>query len=70
MGFNYFLINKYLFYGDTLLFDRWRWIERRLPKTNDRWKLLDIGCGSGAITLKAASLGYQSRGLTWDKNDP
>jgi len=66
---NYFNRNKYLFYGDSLVFDRWRWISKRLPITNDNWKLLDIGCGSGAITLKAASKGYVTRGLSWSKED-
>jgi len=32
-------------------------------------KLLDIGCGSGAFTLKSSCLGYNSTGLTWDKNN-
>ena len=60
-------INKFLFAGDTLVYDRWKWIASKLPKTNENLKLLDVGCGSGAITLKAATLGYDSIGLTWDK---
>ena len=59
-------LNKYLLYGDTLLLDRWKWVEKRLPKTNDNLKLLDVGCGSGAITLKAACLGYSCFGFSWD----
>tara|TARA_B100000242_G_C43054924_1_gene493458 strand:+ start:2177 stop:2938 length:762 start_codon:yes stop_codon:yes gene_type:complete len=67
MFLNSLFLNKYLFAGDTLVFDRWKWIAGRLPKTNENWKLLDVGCGSGAITLKASNLGYDSIGLTWDK---
>lgn len=67
MVLNSFFINKFLFFGDTLVYDRWRWIESKLPKTNDDLRLLDIGCGSGAFTLKASSLGYNSTGLTWDE---
>ena len=67
MVLNSFFINKFLFFGDTLVYDRWRWISSKLPKTNEDWSLLDIGCGSGAFTLKASSLGYNSTGLTWDK---
>ena len=62
-------INKYLFYGDTTVYDRWQWISKRLPRNRDKWKLLDVGCGSGAYTLKAASKGYQSRGLSWSEED-
>ena len=67
MILNSFLINQFLFLGDTLVYDRWKWIASKLPKTNENWTLLDVGCGSGAFTLKASSLGYTSRGLTWDK---
>lgn len=69
MFLNSLFLNKFLFAGDTLVYDRWKWIESKLPKTNENWKLLDVGCGSGAITLKASSLGYDSTGLTWDKKD-
>ena len=67
MILNSILINKFLFFGDTLVYDRWKWISSKLPKTKENWKLLDVGCGSGAFTLKASSLGYHARGLTWDK---
>ena len=67
MILNSFFINKFLFFGDTLVYDRWRWIASKLPKTNEDLKLLDIGCGTGAFTLKSAYLGYNSTGLTWDR---
>lgn len=69
MNLKFFNINKFLFFGDTLVFDRWNWISKRLPKTFDNLKLLDVGCGSGALTLKAASKGYYCRGLSWSKKD-
>ena len=58
--------NLNLIFGDTLVLDRWRWIDRRLPQTNEPIKLLDVGCGSGAFTIKAALKGYNSTGLSWD----
>ncbi len=67
MGLKSLIINKFLFFGDTLVYDRWRWISSKLPKTNEDLTLLDVGCGSGAFTLKASLLGYNSTGLTWDK---
>ena len=69
MSLKFIFINKYLFYGDPLLFDRGKWVEERLPKTKDNWKLLDVGCGSGAITIKTASLGYFSYGITWSESE-
>ena len=52
--------------GDTLVLDRWLWIKRRLPRTRNSEKLLDVGCGSGAFTVGAALRGYDSLGLTWN----
>ena len=69
MVLNSFFLNKFLFAGDTLVYDRWKWIESKLPKTNEKSKLLDVGCGTGAITLKASNLGYITTGLTWDNKD-
>jgi 2-polyprenyl-3-methyl-5-hydroxy-6-metoxy-1,4-benzoquinol methylase len=57
------------FHGDTLVFDRWRWIRRRLPPTRDGLSLLDVGCGAGAFALGAARRGYEALGLTWDAAD-
>ena len=61
--------NLNLIYGDPTTLDRWRWISRRLPKTRDNWSLLDVGCGSGAFTIKAASRGYDSIGISWDEKN-
>lgn len=58
--------NLNLIFGDTLVLDRWRWINRRLPQTNEPLKLLDVGCGSGAFTIKSALKGYKATGLSWD----
>jgi len=57
---------SYLIRGDTLVADRWRWICRRLPRTRNGEKLLDVGCGSGAFTIGAARRGYRALGLSWD----
>jgi len=58
-----------LIHGDTLVLDRWRWLKRRLPVTNNGEKVIDIGCGTGAFSLGAALRGYESLGLTWDTRD-
>ena len=60
--------NLNLVYGGPLTLDGWRWLSSRLPRTVDNWKLLDIGCGSGAYTIKAATKGYDARGFSWSKN--
>ena len=55
-----------LIHGDTLVLDRWRWLRRRLPRTADGTRLLDVGCGTGAFTIGAARRGYHALGLSWD----
>lgn len=58
-----------LIHGDTLVLDRWRWLKRRLPQTENGEKLLDIGCGTGAFTIGAALRGYTALGLSWDERN-
>ncbi len=59
-----------LIHGDTLILDRWLWVKGHLPRLPDNSKrLLDVGCGSGALTIGAARRGYVSLGLSWDKRD-
>jgi len=53
--------------GYTLCTDRYIWLKKNLPHTLNGEKLLDVGCGSGAFTIKAAQLGYYSEGLSWDE---
>jgi SAM-dependent methyltransferase len=57
---------SYLIRGDTLVFDRYLWLCRHLPRTRGKETLLDVGCGSGALTLAACARGYDSVGLSWD----
>lgn len=53
--------------GDTLVYDRYKYIKKYLPRFNGQSpKLLDVGCGSGAFTLYAAYQGYKACGLSWD----
>ena len=56
-----------LIHGDTLVWDRWRWVKPRLRKHTGY--LLDVGCGSGAFTIGAARMGYEALGLSWDKRN-
>ena len=56
-------------HGDFLVYDRWCWLKKRLPKTRNEESLIDIGCGSGAFTIAAALRGYTSIGLSWDKRN-
>jgi SAM-dependent methyltransferase len=58
-----------LYHGDALVRDRWSWIAQRLRYTRNNERLLDVGCGSGAFTIGAAKLGYQSLGLSWDERN-
>lgn len=58
-----------LHHGDPLVWDRWRWLARRLRKTRNDERVLDVGCGSGAFTIGAAKRGYRSLGLSWDERN-
>jgi 2-polyprenyl-3-methyl-5-hydroxy-6-metoxy-1,4-benzoquinol methylase len=58
-----------LIHGDLLIWDRWRWVKRRLPRTQNGETLLDVGCGSGALTIGAALRGYRAVGLSWDEDN-
>lgn len=58
-----------LIHSDTLVLDRWLWLKRRLPITNDGEKLIDVGCGSGAFTIGASLRGYQATGFSWDERN-
>jgi SAM-dependent methyltransferase len=55
-----------LIHSDTTVWDRWRWLKKRLPVPHDAKRLLEVGCGSGAFTIGAALLGYNAVGLSWD----
>jgi 2-polyprenyl-3-methyl-5-hydroxy-6-metoxy-1,4-benzoquinol methylase len=58
-----------LLHGDTAVWDRWRWLRRRLPKTANAEKVIDIGCGTGAFSIGAALRGYDVLGLSWDERN-
>jgi SAM-dependent methyltransferase len=58
-----------LIHGDTLVLDRWIWLRKRLPRTMDTQRLLDVGCGSGAFTIGAARRGYAALGLSFDERN-
>jgi len=55
-----------LIHDDTTVMDRWLWLKKRLPKTNNSEKLIDIGCGTGSFSIGASLRGYDSLGLSWD----
>lgn len=59
----------YLNTGDTTTWDRWKWVEKRLPITRNGETLIDVGCGSGAFTIGAALRGYTALGLSWDQQN-
>jgi len=58
-----------LLHGDTSVLERWRWLKKRLPRTANGEKLIDIGCGSGAFTIGSALRGYDALGLSWDERN-
>jgi len=55
--------------GDTLVADRYIWLKKNLPKTQNGEKLLDVGCGSGAFTIMSALRGYEAVGISWDEQN-
>ena len=55
--------------GDTLAADRLIWMKRNLPKTRNDEKLLDVGCGSGAMSFAACKRGYEVTGMSWDRRN-
>lgn len=61
--------NAALIHGDTLALDRWLWLRRRLFKTSNGERLIDIGCGTGAFSIGAALRGYKALGLSWDERN-
>jgi 2-polyprenyl-3-methyl-5-hydroxy-6-metoxy-1,4-benzoquinol methylase len=58
-----------LLHGDTAVLDRWLWLRRRLPRTLNGEKVIDIGCGTGAFSIGAALRGYDVLGLSWDERN-
>lgn len=54
-------------HGDPCVFDRWLWLRRNLRP--GRLRTLDVGCGSGAFTLYAATIGNQAVGLSHDERN-
>ena len=64
-----FGFNATLHHGDSLVWDRWRWLKRRLRRTCNNEALLDVGCGSGAFTIGMSLRGYRTLGLSWDERN-
>ena len=58
-----------LLHGDTGVLDRWLWLRKRLPRTRNGEKAIDVGCGSGAFSIGAALRGYDVLGLSWDERN-
>lgn len=55
-------------HGDPTVADRWEWLKKHLKA--GPLKTLEVGCGTGAMTLFAARLGNQSLGLSFnDRNN-
>jgi 2-polyprenyl-3-methyl-5-hydroxy-6-metoxy-1,4-benzoquinol methylase len=54
-------------FGDSLMFDRWKYLQPRLRPGPLR--TLDAGCGSGAFALYAATLGNEAVGISFAEND-
>jgi SAM-dependent methyltransferase len=56
-----------LFLGDTLVFDRWLWLQSHLPSPPA--SLIDVGCGNGWLAVNCSRLGYRTLGIGWDGPD-
>lgn len=52
--------------GDPALYDRWRWLSQRLRP--GALRTLDAGCGDGAFTIYAATVGNEALGLSFDEH--
>lgn len=52
-------------HGDTLVVDRWKWLNRHLQPGPLR--TLDAGCGNGCFTMYAAKVGNEAMGLNFDE---
>ncbi len=52
-----------LLLGDTLVLDRWRWLQSRLPTAPA--SLIDVGCGNGWLAINCSLLGYRTLGIGW-----
>ena len=56
-----------LLLGDTLVLDRWRWLQSRLAPASSL--LIDVGCGNGWLAINCARLGYRTLGVGWEGPD-
>jgi 2-polyprenyl-3-methyl-5-hydroxy-6-metoxy-1,4-benzoquinol methylase len=56
-------------HGDPGLLDRWLWLSTQLPATRNGEKIIDVGCGTGALSIGAALRGYAVLGLSWDERN-
>lgn len=54
-------------FGDAAVFDRFRWLKKNLRKGSLR--TLDAGCGSGAFSLYAASMGNEVVGISFQEEN-
>lgn len=50
-----------LFHGDTLVYDRWKWLRDHIEKGPVR--TLDAGCGSGCFSFYASAMGNHVVGI-------
>ncbi len=53
-----------LFHGDTLVYDRWKWLTQKIARGSVR--TLDAGCGSGCFSFYASSVGNEVVGVYFD----
>jgi 2-polyprenyl-3-methyl-5-hydroxy-6-metoxy-1,4-benzoquinol methylase len=54
-----------ILHGDPAVVDRWKWLRRHLAA--GPLDTFDAGCGSGAFTLYAASVGNRAVGMSFDE---
>jgi 2-polyprenyl-3-methyl-5-hydroxy-6-metoxy-1,4-benzoquinol methylase len=54
-----------ILHGDPAVVDRWKWLRRHLAA--GPLDTFDAGCGSGAFTLYAASVGNRAVGMSFDR---
>ena len=56
-----------LVHGSPMFSDRWFWLKNHLETSKNKDKVLDIGCGSGALTIYAAKKGYKATGISYSE---
>ena len=62
--FNY---NFLFLTGDTLVLDRWLWLNQKIKKVEKNSNFLDVGCGAGPFTIGLNKKNFECLGIDIDE---